>query len=364
MLASIVCCREAKPVAGQPSSCPDRHPIVDCDAEIAYQGIKTDGEAKVFNFGAKGSFQDTELRRCNDRLQAYIAATTRICRQYNACVLTAEQYRADAREQNLLLSGAVAKLVESAPPEKRKEALEAADVAMSRVGQAPSAPLSFRLTVEAQLPGQPKIVALPNYPLPTGTEATFKFEVSRTAFVYLFQVTQSGKVNVLFPDRRIPIPNPLPASAVITLPDPAHTYLLDDKDLGRERVFIVASLQPLQELEETLKKVAAGTVDDITQDSGLTQLAAMDAKSGCPRSRGFGLAAKTAEPETCVSSRGFKLAPSQGTSFEARAASGDDVVAKAFPFLHISAVDLPQRLEEYKAAHPDGPRSRGIAVEN
>jgi hypothetical protein len=354
VFVTLTACPGPKPVAGQPSSCPDRRPIVDCDAEIAYQGIKTEGEAKVFNFGAKGSFQDTELRQCNDRLQAYIAATTRICRQYNGCVLTAEQYRADAREQNMLLAGAVAKLVESAPPEKRKEALEAADVAMSRVGEAPSAPLSFKLTVEAQLPGQAKMVAPPNYPLPTGTEAAFKFEVSRTAYVYLFQVTQSGKVNVLFPDKRIPIPNPLPASAIVALPDAAHTYLLDDKDLGRERVFIVASLRPLEELEETLKKVAAGKVDDVTQDSGLTQLAAMDAKSGCPKSRGFGLATRAGEPETCVSSRGFNLAPARGTSLEARASSGDDVVAKAFPFLHIPAAELQQRLEEYKAANPSG----------
>jgi hypothetical protein len=50
-------------------------------------------------------------------------------------------------------------------------------------------------------------------------------------------------------------------------------------------------------------------------------------------------------------------------SLEARAAAGDDVIVKFFPFQHVSEAAYQGKLAEYNAPSPEGARTRGISIE-
>jgi len=154
-------------------------------------------------------------------------------------------------------------------------------------------------------------------------------QVSRPAHVYLFQKSATGAVNVLFPDVRIALGNPLQPGAQLRIPQGAASFKLNDQDIGSESVYMVASLKPVaglgapQDAARTApssKAVSEVTsIDPACRSRSLALEEAPSGGGGCVRSRGLVLDTSTAGAE-----------PSLATTTEA----GDDVVATVFTFQH------------------------------
>lgn len=374
LLGALAACKETKTPAGG-IICDDRRRALDCDAEVSYQGIKTEGGVSVLSLGsAQGSFADTALRQCNDKIQAYITTQTRLCREYNACIITGERYHEAAKEASDHLNGVSRLAVAAAGASDARAQIDAASKISAELGG--QAPLTARLAVQATLPssvGGGSLVLPANHPLPTNAEAAFRVELPRAANLYLFQVNSAGKVNVLFPHIAVTLHNPLPANSIVRIPQNGLAYRLDDNDLGTERVYILVSVNPLTELEKTLKRYASGEVGEVKQDPGLAELVASDHSKNCGTStRDLKLVKEAASSSStgCVTSRGMALAPETnsgqgaGYSLETSSVVGGDLILKVFPFLHVTEAEYPDRVKDYKASKSEGTRGRGIVIEN
>jgi hypothetical protein len=207
--------------------------------------------------------------------------------------------------------------------------------------------------------------------------------VSKTANVYMFQTSPSGKVSVLFPDVRIGTRNPLPAGATVRIPPPGQSFKVNEKDVGTENVFFVVSAKPIDNLAAALEKVKGGQVTSVKDDRLLARLAAVEPRApsaapakrtvtpaDCGATRGLSLA--EAEPQPCDrTTRGLDLTaqttraidvPSAGggatqPSMVVRTDPGDDVIVQVFSFQHVTEA-------AYKKAAAGGGLVRGIVVED
>ena len=333
--------------------------VLDCSSEIAYQGVKADGSVSVLNLGAaKGKFEDAAIRKVNDGLAGYVTAQTRLCREYNACVLSKEQYNAEAKRTRDIFQaasqGAQAFAVATSGAEKDR-VLSSLYESVVPEAQRPEA-LAIRFSLDAELPasvGGGQTFLKPGAPLPTRARVAFGFWASKSAHLYVFQTTQSGAVKVLFPDPRIGTSNPIAAASAVTVPSGGRRFALNGEDLGSETVYLAASVKPLANLDAALQKVASGQVASLSGDRVLSQFSTVNAGKA---------------PEDCQT-RGFDLEPASGTpcptrgldlegddaaktdsSLSAKTSPGDDVIVKAFTFAHVTEEDYPAAMQRYRAS--------------
>jgi hypothetical protein len=357
--------------------CPDGDRLMlACESEVAYQGVTVDGGVQILNVASLGaSFSEVAARAVDQDVERYVAAQTRLCREYDACTVDAGTYHAEAEKTRDHLLG-IAKLVDqfknSRSPAQRAAA---ADAIYAAAGGATGVPLSLSMSIRAIVPDAPggaEMVVPPNYPLPTGTRVSFVVEASPAAYLYLFQVSDDKKVLVLFPNEAIAMHNPLPPAVVQRIPADRY-FRLDENDVGTERLFVVASLKPIQSLDATLRRYADDSTLLTNQDPLLARIT--DIASGVPRP---GCAERTRalrledQPggDPCVTTRGLVLddpPPPSGIvehSIRARTAAGDDTIAKVFPFKHVTPAEYRARLRDYQAPTPEGEKTRGIIIEN
>ncbi len=319
-------------------------PVLDCASEVAYDGLRVEGQTSVLNLGrVQGATERVAIHRINAEVERYVAAQTRLCREYNACVVSAEEYSARAEELSrrlLPVGDAVAAMNAATGYRERQAPLLALYDDVVPAAARPEE-ITLRLTVEAELPasvGGGRARVLPGEELPTNARVVFTLEVSRPAYVYVFQRSPSGEPAVLFPDARIGLDNPLPAGVVQRIPPGAERFRVNERDLGEERVYLVASVEPLSTLDGALARVAAGAVKDVAASPELSALAALpprDPGDCAPpaAARGLELA-----PGSRSCSRGLELAPAAAAaaSLAARTDPGDSVIVKAFPFQHVT----------------------------
>jgi hypothetical protein len=332
--------------------------ILDCSSEIAYQGVKADGTVSVLNLGsAKGKFEDAAIRKVNDGLAGYVTTQTRLCREYNACVLSKQEYSAEAKKTREIFEaathGAQAFAVATSSGEKDK-VLSKIYESVVPDAQRPEA-LAIRFSLDAELPasvGGGQMFLKPGAPLPTKARVAFGFWASKTAHLYVFQTTQSGAVKVLFPDPRIGTSNPIPSASAVTLPSGGRRFALNGEDLGTETIYLAASVKPLANLDTALQKVASGQVASLTGDKVLSQFSTVNtgkAPEGC-QTRSFDLEPAGGTP---CPTRGLDLEgddPAQSAaSLAAKTSPGDDVIVKAFAFAHVTEEDYPAAMQRYKA---------------
>lgn len=372
--------------SGKATSCPDKRPQLNCESEVAYQGVRTEGGLHVLNIGANGAFANTALRQINQNVEGYIAGQTRLCREYNACIVTPEQYHAEAEKARAGLAPVaplVAKINSAEDPRERANAADQILTTVTKKGYGPA--LAINVSLEAELPptvGGGSIIVPQNYPLPTSSRVAFRFGVSQNAYVYLFQVGTDQNVSVLFPDDRMSTKNPLPANGNGRIPENGLRFKLDDKGIGTENVYIVASSHALTSLEGSLRRFQSGELTRITQDPLLAEFAGIHPGKPCTKTRDLKLEADDAPPAPqprakeagppggCTNSRGLVLdvAPQANVavtkSIEARAAAGDDTIVKVFRFQHVTEAEYKSKLAEYNAPTPSGIKTRGIAIEN
>lgn len=345
---------------GSTTACPDGPRIaLDCESEISYQGVKTGGSVSVMSIGSgKASYENTAIRNVNTSLESYVATQTRLCRDYNACVLPPQEYRAEAKKTREMFEvaahGAVAFAAASDAAAKDAVLTRLYDTVVPEDRRPED--VSIRFTLDAELPssvGGGQTMLQTGAPLPTKARVAFKFWASRTASLYVFEKTKTGALKVLFPDPRIGTANPIPAATAVSLPSGGQRFALNAEDMGIENIYIAASVKPLATLDAALQKVASGQVQNITGDpllSSFSSVTAAPPREGC-RTRSLELEAASDEPP--CGSRGFDLSDSSaGTkeaSLAARTSPGDDLIVKVFSFEHVTEEDYPAAMQRYRA---------------
>ncbi|MDC3952847.1 DUF4384 domain-containing protein [Polyangium jinanense] len=342
-------------------------PSIDCSSEIP------EGDIGVLNLASDtASFEDVAIRRISAETEKFVAAHTRLCRDYNACAIDKATYDEEKKALLKLLTpvgSLVAAVKQASSEEERQAALDA--LYQHTVPEAErKEELTLTLSMEAELPesaGGGTRTVKPDEPLPTNTRVFFKVEVKPRAYVYIFQNNATSGLTVLFPDERIGTKNPLDASLASRIPNGDLRFRLNDKDLGFEDIYIAASRTPLQNLDEALARVRDGKVTRIKDDKlldGMKHLpvegagAKKDSKcrdaglERCPRIRGL---------ELDLSGASGSKPGSKPPSFMARTEPGDGLLLKVFSFQHTSEGAAYKDAAEKYAKLP-APKTRGGMV--
>lgn len=340
---------------------PDGLPALDCSSEISYQGVKTGGGLEVLGVGnGKASYEDTAIRQINDQVASYVAVQTRLCRDYNAGVVSRQEYNTAAakiRETMTASASAAAKYASATTDDARKVALDGL-LRLSVPEAARPQELELSVTVDVELPasaGGSKIVLRPGAPLPTNARVAFQLLASKAAHVYLFQKKPSGAIAVLFPDPRAGAQNPLGAGASVRIPKGDLRYRVNDEDLGLESVYLVASRSPLPALDRAAEDVASGKAQNVGNSPVLASFGTVAVGAtppGCSKARALELEGGPAP--TCTRSRGLELEGEATTaSMSVRTDPGDDTIVKVLAFEHVREAAYPaaQKAFEARAGH-------------
>lgn len=336
LLGLVSACGGSGPNPVNPGKCGgEDRPQLSCESEFKYEGRNIEGGFSALGIGnGNAKTDETALRQIDQQTEQYVAQARRLCDEYNACVLDKDTYA--TRSENLRRRmSKVPELYESlkgaADDDARRKALSAAYQEL--VPDTERRELAFTLGVHAQKPSEAGASVIGGGSvLPTGTRVSFTIKVSRPSYVYLFQKAPDGTLNVLFPDARIAAANPLPAAVELRIPTGVAAFKLNDKDIGTERVYVVASLEPLTSLQAAAERVAAGQ----KPDGQLASVAAIPNNgSGC-KTRALELDDGAAP---CVRSRGLALddAPAAGeskASLRAQTEAADSVLVQVFSFEH------------------------------
>ena len=315
-------------------------PQLNCESEFKYEGRKIEGGFSIAGIGgANAKTDEAALRAIDKETEQYAAQSRRLCDEYNKCVVDKEAYA--TRSENLRRRmSKVPELLDEVKSAKDGDARAKALGKAYRelVPDEARRELALDFSVDAQKPGDGSAhPASAGERLPTGTKVAFVVRPSKSAYVYLFQKTPNGKVNVLFPDTRIGMKNPLPAGAALRLPPAAGaSFKLNDKDIGTERVYVVASLDPLVSLDGAIDKAAGGAAPSGALAS-VTDTHEGASQPGCTRA----LELDEGAAPKCTRSRGLEYdegpsggAAAQPASFRARTEAADSVIVQVFAFEH------------------------------
>ena len=309
-------------------------PQLDCSAEFKYDATAVQGTLHVGSFAnVSGSVEQKALREIDQQTAMYVAEARRLCDEYNKCVVDKDTYA--TRSENMrrriaktpeLLDG----LKSAADGDAQRAVL--AKAYREIVPDDARTELGFSFSVLARRPNEQALTPLAkDATLPSGSHVAFGIQPTRAAYVYLFQKSAGGAVHVLFPDPRIAIQNPVPAGSALQIPQGDASFKLDDKDLGTERVYIVASLHPVTALATAAEKAGQGG----QPGEAIQRVTAID---GACTSRGLTLDdGAPAAPGACARPRGLSLdiGPSAGkASMVATTEAADDTIATVFSFHH------------------------------
>jgi hypothetical protein len=307
---------------------------INCESEFSYEGRNIEGGFAAAGLGSlSAKTEEAALRQIDQQTEQYSSQAKRLCEEYNACVLDKETY--GTRSENLrrrmskvpeLYDG-----LKAAPnDDARRKALAAAYQEL--VPDEQRRELALALRVNATRPGETNSTVIgPGTSLPTDTRISFSVEVTHPAYVYFFQKGPDGAFNVLFPDARIAVKNPIAAGTELRIPAGDASFRLNEKDIGTEHVYVVASLDPLDSIGQAAERVAAGSppegqlasVSSIPSNSGDCNQRALELDEGAPK---------------CVRSRGLELddapASDEKASLRARTEAADSVLVQVFGFEH------------------------------
>lgn len=317
-------------------------PQLNCESEFKYEGRKIEGGFSLAGIGgANAKTDEAALRAIDKETEQYAAQSRRLCDEYNKCVIEKDAYA--TRSENLRRR--MSKVPELYDEVKRATDDDARRKALGKayrqlVPDDARRELAFDFSVDAQKPSEGSARAIaPGEKLPTGTKVAFVVRPSKSSYVYLFQKGPDGKVNVLFPDTRIGTKNPLAAASALRLPPAAGaSFKLNDKDIGTERVYIVASLDPVTSLDGAIEKASGGAAPTGALAS-VTETQGGGGAKGCTRA----LELDEGPAPKCFRSRGLELdegpgdgsgAAAQPASFRARTEAADSVIVQVFAFEH------------------------------
>lgn len=355
------------------------HPRQKCDLAFRLDSQKIDGSLSIFNFGAKANTEGQVLRDVEKELKGYSFKQQQLCERWNACSISRDEYNRQTNLNTAVLDGvklaadeykvakdtdndrqqadALAKTVAYVLPDAQLD-LEFSAIAMKPTNLATVPRTDVCPTKDRYAIGTEKVILSAGSPVPSGTHMYFTVRLNKPAYVYLYQkFDETGELRILYPHKDIPRPtNPIPANELVTIPpEDIGDYCLDEKNIGLERVFVVASLEPLHNLEAAAAKIEAGQYKQVPEMVQMDQIAAKSAPpvAGC-KTRALSFEGKQG---SCTRSRGLTFEskaskPTSGSSFKAKSEAGDTMIVKVFPFQHFASF-----------TPPPGMKSRDIMIE-
>jgi hypothetical protein len=354
---------------------------LDCTSEVSYQGVSAKGSINVMDIaGAEGTYEEKAIRRVSDQIGEYVTMQTRACRDYNACIVDPEQYRSEAEDirKRIMLLPTLTEALKTAKSEVERtrilDQLYRGVVPDDKRVEEITFEFGMTADVKTQL-GDGSYGVTPGAMVPTGAKLAFQVDVSKDAYVYMFQTTPTGEISVLFPDPRIGTQNPLRGGTPTRIPPEPQQFKVNAKDVGTENVYIVVSHKPVDNLDAALAKVKGGQISTLKEDRVLQRVATVHSSRGietdeCKGRRQVVLDTSSgSEQGSCSRARGLDLeqagegrgSKSRGLidspGMAVRTSPGDDLIVQVFPFRHVT----PEEFEQ--AGGLKTVRTRGIVIE-
>lgn len=376
VLASAVGC--GPPNAPVQCAGGDARNQIKCELPFSMDAFNVKGGLAFQQVGLNLETEKKALRQIDQGLQRYSLQAKNLCERYNACQITKEQYDHEISELNEILAlKEKAEAAASAPPDSAERLAGISKAYRAFVPEAERVELTMGFSVvvarpldPAKVPAQPCVKeAVGTYELgnpaaivlgeavPSGSRFHFAVRTSTRAYVYLFQRAKSGRVDVMFPQNGIGVTNPIAGGTEVVLPDGKKSYCSDEKDIGEEGVYVVASLEPITSLESTLAKIDGG--DRAAFDSQFLGGSEPPASGTACKQRALPLVddspstARAAPATGCLRPRGLPLtdddpspaarAMSADKGLKMRTEPGDKVIVGIFKFDHQTPADWARK---------------------
>lgn len=325
--------------------------VLDCRSEFAYDGVQGNVGVDVAGwFGVNADVAETALREVDQHVETYSAMHNRICRDYNACIVDPQEYRAESEKirSHLVEMPTLLEALKKATSTDERMAI------LDRLyrGVVPEAErkdeVTFYLSTQAEIPGSGSRLVAPGESIPTGSALSFTVQASTDAFVYMFQVEPDGAMTVLFPEPRIGTRNPLVGKRAQRIPDSGQSFTLTGAPTV-ERVYFVVSREAVPELEKALAQARSADKPNVADSPVLASIASVEPRQaaeskGCTRALELtGTATPPAGKSECSRPRALQLsgdatspaAPAQ-SSLAVRNQPGDDLIVEVFEFNHVA----------------------------
>jgi hypothetical protein len=235
--------------------------IADCDTVVKYDGNVFEGKIFVSDLVDAG-FENGQqvLRDVKDAATAVQIQYAQYCKAYNACNLKSAEFAAKVFK----LQDSYQKLVERVSLlEAVKENYAIFSRNFNRLyndvvprDKINKKAIALELIVQAKRKGGQVAVVKDGVSLRTGEEIVLGLKLSKSAYVYLFQRKPSGTIKVLFPNDTFNKPeNPISPSYLVRIPPFGYSYVLNDKDIGEEIIYVVVSKNELENLSASLSNI-------------------------------------------------------------------------------------------------------------
>lgn len=249
--------RERSTKPGSVVQCPNgtTRKSMDCQTELGLRERVVAANASIASagIGIGGRYEERAKGQVTDSTYQLALRLESLCSEYNACAIEVEQYGEQAqriREQLTTHVGLVEGLTGSASPETGDQ------IWRNAVPELAAQRLELDVRIEAQPKGSSTtIVHEDGQPLKSGDAMRVVVRASVPAHVYILLLASNGEPSVLFPDPRMGLANPLPAGGEIAIPNDG-TFVLDDVR-GDEHLEVLASAQPLTDLEQRIAALAS-----------------------------------------------------------------------------------------------------------
>ena len=298
---------------------------MDCDSDFAYDSRNFATKVDVGKFGsAELQSSKDAIRQVDQAVERYAQRWSTMCKEYNAGIIDADAFNAqskDLREKMEQLDELLVLLTTAPDAASFQAALREA-----YVGMVPeqSVDLEVELDVMAQRPGEADFALVaPNATLASGTKLRMLITTTVDAYVYIYQVDANGRINVLFPDPRIGVSNPVPGATALHIPPAPASFTINDQDIGREQVHVVASAKPMDLLQATMARASEDPAA-VTSEQLECNARGLEYESGveCPTTRGL------------VYDAGAEAGAASQYSMKAVNAAADDAVHLIYGFDH------------------------------
>ncbi|MBA2538480.1 MAG: DUF4384 domain-containing protein [Deltaproteobacteria bacterium] len=199
--------------------------------------------------------------------------------------------------------------------------------------------LSYRVLSKPAAGGEYRVVK-PAEQLHTDDRLVFEVMVTEQAHVFISQRPKGKPLAVLFPNAGIDITNPLPPNTWTRIPSGTKSFRLNDKDVGPETVFFVASRVPPPNLAAAIANDGkAGAKPSYAVEDQIVAVA-MEKRGDCVgRGREIVL---DGDDDCKVKTRGIEL-DDENRARRVRGMTIDDVVFVPFKFVHhLAAATTPK----------------------
>lgn len=232
-------------------TCPDGtlRAEIDCSNDLGLKEKVVDANASLgqIGLGIGARYEERAVGQVTDSTYQLALRLESLCSEYNACVMTSEQYMAEARQIRTQLDqhvDLVANLEQEPQAQVGDEIWANArpDLAAQR--------LSLRYALQAIPAGGQPYNHVDGSPLRSGDAFRVVVEANQPAHVYILLMSSQGEPSVLFPMPEMGLRNPIPGGEMVAIPDDGTFEL--DAVAGEESLQILASAKPLTDIEQRL----------------------------------------------------------------------------------------------------------------